>query len=168
MLLLRSALYLVSGAFILHKYYGQLSSKRKTKAVKGQGHAFSIADEMPLYGGREVPYPASDYRTHKKEAESKVLAQIYGHITYPPAALKSKAVGTAVVAFEVEVDGSITGARVVKDPGHGLGKAALQAVVRMAAEGERWRPGYRDDIPARIHVELPIKFTLPEPTARPA
>ena len=116
MLLLRSALYLVSGAFILHKYYGQLSGKRRSKATKGQGHAFSIADEMPLYGGRAVTYPATDYRNLKKEADRKLLEQIKDHLTYPTAARRAKAVGTAVIAFEVEIDGRVSGARVVKDP----------------------------------------------------
>ncbi|WP_420461328.1 energy transducer TonB [Neolewinella sp.] len=156
MLVLRSLLSLVGGAYLLGQFVKQ-RSHRPPRLDPGE-YAHKIADEMPLYGVEPVAYPHPDYRAARQEADAKLTAFIDAHKSYPPAARKAKSSGTAVITFHVETDGTMKALRVTRDPGHRLGAAALQVVSRLAAQGERWRPAYRDGVAVRFHFNLPVKF----------
>ncbi len=162
MLVLRSLLSLVGGAYLLSQFVKQRS--HRSPRLDPEEYAHKIADELPLYGAEPVGYPHQDYRAARRAADEKLTAFIDTHKSYPPAARKARASGTAVVTFHVETDGTMKALRVMRDPGHRLGAAALQVVSRLAAQGERWRPAYHDGEAVRFHFNLPVKFTY-EPVA---
>ena len=66
--------------------------------------------------------------------------------------------GTVVVVFDIEKDGSITNARILRDIGEGYGEAVLKVVNAMP----KWKPGEVDGKPVRQQFSLPVQFELAE------
>lgn len=64
--------------------------------------------------------------------------------------------GTVVVVFDIEKDGSITNARILRDIGEGYGEAVLKVVNAMP----KWKPGEVDGKPVRQQFSLPVQFNL--------
>ena len=65
-------------------------------------------------------------------------------------------VTSVYVTFMVERDGSITGARVLRDIGGGCGAAAIRVVKAMP----KWTPGKQRGKPVRVQYNLPVAFIL--------
>lgn len=120
-----------------------------------------IREVMPLFPGCE---DSADYYSRKKCADSLMLAFIYGNLRYPYLAWRDSVEGVAVVSFTVEKDGSVTDAKVVRDPGAGTGAEALRLVNLMAAQEKRWTPGEQAGKLVQVRFNLPVKFKLTEGT----
>ena len=101
-------------------------------------------------------------KNEKQEcAKEAMLSFIYGNLQYPPLAKENSVEGTVVVTFVVELDGSLSGVRVLRDIGAGCGQEAIRLVELMSAKGQ-WIPGKQLERPARVQYNLPIKFRLDE------
>jgi len=121
-----------------------------------------IRERMPLFPG----FPEDvDYRKQKKVADSLMLAFLYGNLQYPYTAWRDSVEGMAVVSFIIEKDGSVTGAKTVRDPGGGTGAEALRLVNLMAERKMLWKPGTQTGKPVRVQFNLPVKFKLTKKTA---
>lgn len=68
----------------------------------------------------------------------------------------------AVITFVIEKDGSMTSLRIFRDPGYGIGEAALSAVQRMQSSGIAWKPGKQKGVPVRVQFNMPVRFKLTE------
>jgi len=64
-----------------------------------------------------------------------------------------------LISFVVEMDGSMSNIKIVRDPGYGLGKEALR--VLKLVEG-KWQPGMIKDIPVRASYTLPVAISIHE------
>ncbi|MEM6395808.1 MAG: energy transducer TonB [Bacteroidota bacterium] len=95
-------------------------------------------------------------------AQRGLMSYIAGRALYPQEAREANLEGTPVVSFVVEKTGVITNPTIVRDPGGGLGSAALQAVQLMQSE-VRWRPAYNEGKPVRYRFNLPVRFRLEDP-----
>jgi protein TonB len=115
---------------------------------------FKVVEQMPMFPGCENAGGSNEEM--QQCATKKMLEFIYGHIKYPAIARENGVEGTAVVTFVVEKDGSITGARVVRDPGAQTGDEALRVVKTFP----QWAPGKQRGQPVRVQFNLPVKFRL--------
>lgn len=88
--------------------------------------------------------------------ERAMLEFLSKNVLYPAAARESHIVGTVVLSFVVEKDGSIGNILILKDIGGGCGKAAVQAVQAMPA----WMPGEANGHPVRVRFTLPVRYHL--------
>ncbi|AXG74270.1 energy transducer TonB [Flavobacterium arcticum] len=61
------------------------------------------------------------------------------------------------VSFVVEKDGSMTGIKVLRDPGYGLGKEAERVLKSMK---KKWSPGIQNGKPVRASYNLPITINI--------
>lgn len=61
------------------------------------------------------------------------------------------------VSFVVEKDGSMTGIKVLRDPGYGLGKEAERVLTSMK---KKWSPGIQNGKPVRASYNLPITINI--------
>ncbi|OIQ22502.1 MAG: hypothetical protein BM557_00510 [Flavobacterium sp. MedPE-SWcel] len=61
------------------------------------------------------------------------------------------------VSFVVEKDGSMTGIKVLRDPGYGLGKEAERVLKSMK---KKWAPGVQNGKPVRASYNLPITINI--------
>lgn len=87
------------------------------------------------------------------EALYKYLAT---NIKFPQLARENNISGRVYVTFVVERDGSITGARVLRDIGGGCGAEAIRVVKAMP----KWTPGKQRGKPVRVQYNLPVAFIL--------
>lgn len=87
------------------------------------------------------------------EAMYKFLAE---NIKYPQEAKDNNITGRVYVSFVVELDGSITNPRLLRDIGGGCGQEAIRVVKLMP----RWNPGKEKGQPVRVQFNLPISFSL--------
>ena len=120
---------------------------------------YKIVDQMPIFAGKTCG-DIMKYKKRKVCADKAMLGYIYSNIRYPKKAKDKGVQGMAVVGFVVEAHGAISTIRVVRDPGTGLGKAALKVVKRMKDEGIRFEPGLRKGKPVAVEFMLPVKFEL--------
>ncbi|HFA50765.1 MAG TPA: energy transducer TonB [Bacteroidetes bacterium] len=114
---------------------------------------FKIVEEHPTFPGCEDVY---DKKERQKCASEKMLAFIYENIQYPPVARENNIKGMVVLQFVVEIDGSVSNVKVVRDIGGGCGEEAMRVVKMMPA----WNPGKQRGRPVRVMFTLPIKFLL--------
>ena len=54
----------------------------------------------------------------------------------------------------------VTDLKIVKDPGNGLGEAALVAVQALANSDTAWEPGRDKGKKVAVEMKLPVKFKL--------
>jgi len=62
------------------------------------------------------------------------------------------------VSFVIEEDGTMTGAKLMRDPGQGIGNQVLQALNGIT---DKWKPGINDGKPVRVNYSLPVTINLP-------
>ncbi len=119
---------------------------------------FKVVEQMPRFPGCE------DMGGSNKEkedcAKDKMLEYIYKNLKYPAIARENGVEGMAVIQFVVQKDGSVAGAKVVRDPGAGTGTAALKIVEAMNSMGSKWTPGKQRGRPVKVQYTLPVKFKL--------
>jgi protein TonB len=112
---------------------------------------FRIVDEMPIF-------PACDslenYVDRKACADKTMLNFIYKNLRWPAGGPCVE--GTAVISFVIEEDGSITNAKIIRDPGADCGEEALRLVNLLP----NFEPGKIDEKPVRVQYNLPIRFRL--------
>lgn len=118
---------------------------------------FVAAEDMPRF-------PGCENLNTKQEKEAcatkKLLEFIYKNIHYPAIARENGIEGTVVVSFVVEKNGSIAGAKVLRDIGGGCGQEALRIINIMNNNNIIWRPGMQRGVPVRVQFNLPVKFQL--------
>ncbi len=118
---------------------------------------FKVVEQMPMFPGCEN---ISNAEEKKECAQKKLLEFIYGNIKYPAIARENGVEGMAVVSFVVEKDGSVTDAKVVRNPGAKTGEEALRVVELMNQQGIKWIPGQQGGRNVRVQFNLPVKFKL--------
>lgn len=79
----------------------------------------------------------TDQQERKNCAAEKLLEYIYANLSYPEIAKANGLEGMAVIAFIVEKNGELSGIRIVRDPGAGLGEAASKVIRQMNTDGIR-------------------------------
>ena len=126
----------------------------------GDTTVYEFAEVAPRF-----PSPCERYDTTAAAlsecAQRFLLQYISERAIYTQEAREQNISGTAVVAFIVERNGLINRPKVVRDPGGGLGQAALNAVYSMQ-RSLLWRPAFKDGRPVRFRFILPVRFRLEE------
>jgi protein TonB len=122
----------------------------------------TLYGEMP----RTAPEPAEvePYRADRTlpPTQVTVLPRPIGecrppHDEYPEAALRLGVEGPVVLVLTIDETGAIVDARVVGDPGHGLGPAAVRSVRRFC----RFEPARRGGEPVATTLRFTVRFELP-------
>lgn len=97
-------------------------------------------EKQPLYPGglgKFVKDVTEKFKTPELETDSKTLK--------------------VLVNFVIEKDGTLTNIKVIRDPGHNLGKEALRVLNTMKT---KWSPGYKNGEPVRTSFNLPIVINV--------
>ncbi len=113
-----------------------------------------IAEHMPLFKKNK---DASNEKELREQSDAAIISFINSRVKYPPVARENGKEGMAVVRFIVEKDGTMSGFSILKDPGYGMGEAALNVVKKMP----NWeRAGIMNGRKVRVYFTLPIRFKL--------
>lgn len=119
---------------------------------------FKVVEQMPRFPGCEDQ--GGDDKAKKACADKAMLQFIYKNIKYPAIARENGVAGTVVIQFVVEKDGSISGAKIVRDIGAQCGGEALRVVNLMNSQGKKWTPGKQRGKNVKVQFNLPVKFRL--------
>jgi TonB family protein len=101
---------------------------------------FNTVEVAPIFPGREVG----------------LSAFLRNNIKYPAAAKANNVSGKVFVEFVVEKDGSLSNAKVLRNPGSGLGEEALR-VINLSP---KWTPGTIQNKTVRVRYVVPISFSM--------
>ncbi len=109
----------------------------------------------------EVVEEAPIFRVVEQEASfpggpAKLFQYLADNIKYPQQAKETGTQGRVYLEFVVEVDGSITDIKILRDIGSGCGEEAKRVVESMP----RWQPAMQRGKAVRQYFNLPVNFTL--------
>lgn len=93
-------------------------------------------------------------------SETKMTYYIYHNLIYPSSAKENGISGTVVLNFVVLKNGTIGNIEVVREPGGGLGQAAIDVIKGMNNLNEKWIPAVKNSKPVSAWYTIPIKFRL--------
>ena len=83
---------------------------------------------------------------------------IKANLRYPEEALKQGIEGRVFVTFTIEVDGSVSNVRLLRDIGGGCGQEAVRVVKLMP----KWKPARQQGKAVRTQFNLPVQFVIPK------
>lgn len=112
-----------------------------------------IVEVLPMYAGCETMETSDKQQQCTKE---KVADFVNKNRQYPAIAKDNGVTGTVIVQAVVELDGSLSNARVIRDIGASCGPEALQIVSKMPD----WIPAKLRGKAVRTRVEIPVEFAL--------
>lgn len=119
------------------------AGQQPTPAASEDDTPFLIAEEMPLFQGK-------DLNTFRSWLQSQ--------IRYPAEALKRGIEGRVVLSFIVERDGSVSTIELLQSPDRTLSEEARRAV----AASPKWSPGRQKGHLVRVRYTLPVDFSIPK------
>lgn len=121
---------------------GMVSAQNKdAENDNSEGMIFTVVEEEP------ASFPGGEDEMYKFIAKN---------LQYPEEAKKKGIEGKVHVSFVVEVDGSITDVKVLRDIGGGCGEAAVRVVKSMP----KWNPAKQNGEYVRMLMILPFSFML--------
>ena len=101
---------------------------------------FAAVEEMPIFPG----------------GEKALLNFLTYHIQYPRDAIENGIEGRVWISFVVEIDGSISNAKVERGIGYHCDEEALRVINKFP----KYTPGKQNGLPVRVQVMMPITFRL--------
>jgi len=124
-----------------------VDTKLPGSGVGSKGEA-DVEDPMPFSIIEDDPvYPGGLYGLHKF---------LLDNTKYPVRAKDAGILGTVVMSFIVEKDGSVTNVKVVRGLGGGCSEEAIRVISKMA----KWTPGKQHDKVVRVVCQIQIIFGL--------
>ncbi len=102
-------------------------------AIKSLPIEFSVVEQRPEFPGGNAEFS----KFISKNFKSPEVEGLSGVVT---------------ITFIIELDGSITDIRIIKDLGSGAGAAA----VAMIKKSPKWTAGQNNGLPVRVRYSLPI------------
>ncbi len=135
---------------------GAANADQNQNVVDG---VYKVVEQAPRFPGCEDKGTNDEM---KKCADLKMLQFLFSNIKYPVEARKNNIEGRVVVSFVVEKDGSISGAKILKDIGGSCGDEAVRVVNLMNTMEQKWIPGKQDGNFVPVQFNLPIAFKLGE------
>lgn len=123
-----------------NKLTGGGGAKTKAEADVEEPLPFSFVEEKPEYHGG-------------MEALAKFLGD---NLKYPHIAKESGILGTVVVQFVVEKDGSVGDVKVIRGLGGGCNEEAIRVISMMP----KWTPGKQHSRAVKVSCQIPLIFKL--------
>lgn len=112
----------------------------KTAILNKNGDVYSIVEEMPTFHG----------------GDKALREYIANAVTYPEVAQENGIQGKVYVSFVIDVDGSVTAAKIARGVDPSLDKESL----RVVRELPKWKPGKEKGKPVKVQYTVPINFAL--------
>ncbi|AWI25835.1 energy transducer TonB [Flavobacterium pallidum] len=109
----------------------------------------TVTTEIPI----DKPYIAVDKMPEYPGGINKFRKYIADNFKAPDAEESGNNVVKVLVSFVVEIDGSISDIKIVRNPGYGMDKEAIRVLKSMKT---KWNPGMIAGHPVRTIYNLPI------------
>ncbi|NBC31037.1 MAG: TonB family protein [Spirochaetes bacterium] len=93
---------------------------------------------------------------HMISAAPKIpMDEVRDNIEYPPLANRQRIEGVVYLELYIDAEGTIRDIKVLRDPGYGLGDAAVAAF-----DGVTVTPAEANDAPVAVRFRFPVRFQL--------
>ncbi len=93
---------------------------------------------------------------HMISAAPKIpMDEVRDNIEYPPLANRQRIEGVVYLELYIDAEGTIRDIKVLRDPGYGLGDAAVAAF-----DGVTVVPAEANDVPVAVRFRFPVRFQL--------
>lgn len=123
-----------------NKLSGSGGAKTKSESEVEDPMPFTVVEDKPLYPGGT-------------DAMLKFLGE---NLKYPHIAKEAGILGTVIVQFIIEKDGSVGEVKVIR----GLGGGCNEEAVRVVSMMPKWAPGRQRGKAVRVTFHIPLKFYL--------
>lgn len=110
-----------------------------------------LVSEMPLFPGCDS---LGNEEERRECSRKKMNTFIKKNLKYPQSDLCYE--GTVVVRIIIGENGQILKSKLLRNPGGGLGKSALDVIKKMP----NWIPGKENGKPIKVQMTIPVKFRL--------
>jgi TonB family protein len=127
------------------------------KPVSCPADPFYVVEQMPRFPGCEH---LTDKQERKTCSDRTFLEYLHNNLKLTPLQVQSCVVGTVVIQFVVETDGSVTNTKAMRDIGVDYVQSALNAVESMNENGIRWIPGRDKGQAVRVQYNVPVRIHL--------
>jgi TonB family protein len=133
-------------------FVGFTVSKASSLDLENHFESNSFQTEQPdttIYTITEVPavFPGGDMAR---------VQYLFQNLEYPEEAMEQGVQGTVFVSFVVEIDGSITNAKIIR----GLSSEIDEEVLRLVNNMPKWAPGRIKGQKVRTIFRMPVRFAL--------
>lgn len=97
-----------------------------------------------------------DKNERKKCSDLAFFNYLRKNISYPTIAHENGIEGIVYIEIIISKKGELESAKIIKDIGGGCGKEALRVIQKMG----KWSAAKQGNVPVRLRMKLPVKFTL--------
>lgn len=149
--------YLFLTLAILHFSRTVFAQDHKPDTIYNQELILTEVDTKPRFPGCEGGGSITEKTIC---SESKITDYIYHNLIYPSLAKENGISGTVILNFVVLKNGTIGNVEVIREPGGGLGQAAIDVIKGMNGLNEKWIPALKDGKVVSAWYRLPVKFKL--------
>jgi len=111
------------------------------KTISKEENVFAVVEKMPSFGNGD----ANEFR-----------AWVAANMQYPKEAAEKGIQGRVFVQFVIEVDGSLTNAKILRSVDPALDKEAI----RIVESSPKWNPGTQKGRAVRVQFTFPIAFVI--------
>jgi protein TonB len=136
-------LMLLFSSFQTHAQNDSLAIKKDSSQTENLDIVLSYTNHMPTF-------KANKYKDFQE--------YILDNIKYPKEAQALKIQGVVYIQYTIELDGSVSNVHVL--PGKGLYPSCDQEAIDIISNSPKWEPGRQNDIPVRVQLIIPIRYTL--------
>ena len=98
-----------------------------------------------------------DIYPHYLGSNEEILQIIYNNLHYPVEALERKARGTVLLGFEINLQGKVENAKIIKDIGYGCGNAVLEVFKKIP---DYWLVARKGKKQYKSRYILPVHFKI--------
>lgn len=112
--------------------------------------AYKVVDELPLFGGC----------VNKACSDEKLIKYIHKNLVYPQEAKSASVEGRMFVQFVIEIDGSVSNIRTVRDIGAGTSESVVALVRSFNDLDKGWSAGIQNGSKVPVMYTLPVSFKL--------
>lgn len=133
--------------------------------ISASAFAQSSSDEAPVRQCEVMPLmeecEGAEGKNGDRCTQSAIMQFVGANITYPAIAKENGIEGTVYVTFVIEKDGTVTGARLLRDLGEDEASTALEeAAVEAISKLPAFKPGTQNGEAVRVSYAIPVKFVL--------
>ncbi len=133
--------------------YDGVYPKQEVEDDAKAGTTYTRLGDMPYFKALEE---IEDKEERLKTSQKALLRWLNENITYPDFAREMEIEGKVVIAFTIDVDGSLVDIEVIHGISESLEKESLRVIESLPA----WNPGQIKGKPVRVRQYLPIRFKL--------
>ncbi|PHR35577.1 MAG: hypothetical protein COA38_01615 [Fluviicola sp.] len=145
-----------SGVWKNLNYKGDVLKKTKFNPSNSSDAATVLIEELGFGNEPEGIIDFPSFETDYIGGQAAMQRFISTNVHYPVKAIEKNISGKVYISFVVEIDGSISNARVMRDVDPLLDAEALRLINLMPA----WNPAVQGGMRVRTRARVPINFTL--------